>query len=74
MTNTQAQHSQQTDRMSTKEDVMRFLGLKSVRTVENLMRSGVLPYVKVGRLTRFSIQEVAEAMNQRCGKNRKGLR
>jgi hypothetical protein len=61
----------QLERAATKEDVMRFYQLKSVRTIEHWMKAGLIPYQKIGKLVRFSIPEVQAAIAKRCGKNQR---
>jgi len=56
------------ERIGTKQDVADYIGA-TIRTVENNMRSGVLPYRKIGRLVRFDMEEVKQALAERCGKN-----
>jgi excisionase family DNA binding protein len=59
----------QFERSATKEDVRDFYRLKSVRTIEIWMKSGLIPYVKIGKLVRFNLQEVQAALNRKCGRN-----
>ena len=62
------------ERTSTKEDVADFYRLKTVRTVENWMNQGLIPYVKIGKLVRFNLEEVKEAINTTCGRNQGAAR
>jgi excisionase family DNA binding protein len=64
----------QTERTATKKDVARYLGV-TTRTVDNLMLTGILPYQKIGgKIVRFRMDEVRLALDERCGKNRRGAR
>lgn len=36
----------------------------SVRTIDNWMRLGVIPYLKVGRCVRFNHSQVVEALSK----------
>lgn len=58
------------ERSATKSDVRDFYRLKSLRTVENWMKQGLIPYVKIGKLVRFNLDEVQAALSARCGRNR----
>ena len=57
------------ERTSTKEEIKEFYRLKTVRTVENWMNQGLIPYVKIGKLVRFNLDEVKQAINESCGRN-----
>lgn len=46
-----------------KGDVANYLGV-CPRTVDNWMRSGVIPVIRVGRVTLFNLHEVEEALNK----------
>lgn len=46
----------------TKREVADILRV-STRTVTNLMRSGVLPFVKIGHIVRFDRASVSEALD-----------
>ena len=59
-----------TERAATKKDVAFYLGV-TVRTVENQMNAGILPYRKIGKLVRFDMDEVKTALDERCGRNRR---
>jgi len=48
-----------------KPEVARRLG-KHVRTVENWMQSGILPYYKVGHAVVFRWSEVEVQLRERC--------
>ena len=37
----------------------------SPRSVENFMRRGEIPYIRIGRLVRFSLPDVLEAVKNR---------
>jgi excisionase family DNA binding protein len=56
--------NQTIDRSATKQDVAFYLRC-TVRHVENLMREKKLPYAKFGRLVRFDLDEVKQALKQR---------
>jgi excisionase family DNA binding protein len=58
-----------TERLSTKSELAAHFQLKCNRTIENWMKAGIIPYVKIGRLVRFSIPEVDAALKERCGRN-----
>jgi excisionase family DNA binding protein len=60
----------QTERAATKKDVAYYLGV-TIRTVENQMSAGILPYRKIGKLVRFDMDEVKSALDERCGRNRR---
>jgi excisionase family DNA binding protein len=49
--------------LKSKRDAARFLGV-SVGTVEKLMRSGNLPYVRVGILAKFRPEDLAQYVEQ----------
>jgi excisionase family DNA binding protein len=54
---------------ATKRDVAAFLGV-TTRTVENLMKNGLLPFWKLNRTCRFDLDAVKKALDERCGHNR----
>ena len=60
----------QLNRTSTKEDVRDLYRLKTVRTVELWMKAGLIPYMKIGKLVRFNLDEVQKTMAEKCGRNR----
>jgi excisionase family DNA binding protein len=60
------------ERMASKNEVAAFLGI-TVRTLELKMKAGLIPYLKIGRTVRFSIPEVRQTLNERCGRNREVL-
>jgi excisionase family DNA binding protein len=45
------------DAMLTKEEIAKYFGI-TVRTVENWMTQGYLPYLRFGRAVRFSLADV----------------
>lgn len=49
----------------TKPEVARRLG-KQVRTVDNWMQQGLLPYYKIGRSVSFKWSEVEQHLEQVC--------
>lgn len=49
----------------TKPEVARLLKI-SLRFVTHLMRSGALPYLKLGRTVRFRLEDVQRQLNERC--------
>ena len=61
------------DRALTKSDLANHLQC-TPRTIENLMRKGLFPYVKIGKLVRFNLEEVTAALNKRCGRNQGGAK
>lgn len=56
-------------RTATKKEVAEYYGVQS-RTVDNWMRRGMVPYLKLGgKLVRFDLVEVHEALKAKCGRN-----
>ena len=53
------------DEYISKKEVARRLG-QDERTVNNWMRSGLLPYFKIGRTVRFKWSEVESFFDQHC--------
>ncbi len=50
--------------LMTKQDVTKFLKI-SMRTVDNLMRRGYLPYYRIGRIVRFRRKDIVERLDER---------
>jgi predicted DNA-binding transcriptional regulator AlpA len=50
-------------RLLTKRDLAKIIG-KSIRSVENLMRSKTVPYLKIGHSVRFRLREVEKALQK----------
>jgi len=46
-----------------KPDVAKRLSV-SIRTVENMMRKGILPFLKFGRVVRFEEREITNALSR----------
>jgi excisionase family DNA binding protein len=53
-----------TERAATKKDVAEYLRV-TVRTVENLMKAGVVPFYRIGSLVRFDMDLVKSEMRAR---------
>ena len=49
--------------MVGKEEVAKMLGM-TIRTVDNWMSRGLLPYFKIGRSVRFRMDDVMQHLNQ----------
>jgi excisionase family DNA binding protein len=47
-----------------KKETAEHLGF-SQRTVDNWMKNGLIPYIKIGKVVRFKLSEVDEAINRR---------
>ena len=60
-----------TEPFINKEEVARRLG-KTLRTVDNWMRRGLLPYYKIGRSVEFKWGEVLAHLAQNCRVARRG--
>jgi len=54
-----------TEPFINKEEVARRLG-KTLRTVDNWMQRGLLPYYKIGRSVEFKWSDVEEHLSQTC--------
>jgi len=39
------------------------------RTLENWMREGFVPYIKIGRCVRYDLEDVMAALKRRHGRN-----
>ena len=56
------------DAMLTKQEIAKHFGITE-RTVENWMKSGYVPFLRIGRSVRFSLKDVgrhAEARHRVC--------
>lgn len=59
------------ERFIGKADVAQRLN-KTLRTVDNWMQRGILPYYKIGRSVEFKWSEVEAHLAQTCRVNRRG--
>ena len=41
----------------------------TARTLENWMREGFVPYIKIGRCVRYDMEDVMPALKRRHGRN-----
>jgi excisionase family DNA binding protein len=41
----------------------------TARTLENWMREGFVPYIKIGRCVRYDLEDVMAALKRRHGRN-----
>jgi excisionase family DNA binding protein len=54
-----------TEKLLTKDEAAEFLGL-TVRTIENHMKAGLIPYYKLSRTVRFNRADVLAHLNDNC--------
>lgn len=60
-------------RLLTTEDASEYLTV-SVRTMKKLLSDGLLPFVKIGRVTRIDARDLDEYLSRNRRRNRRPLR
>lgn len=64
-------------RLITAEELLKHLFVESsrpsVRTVRNWQKQRLVPFVKLGRLIRFDLNQVRAALAKRCTVDAKGM-